>query len=687
VSAKQGEAEAAARAGELREWIARQRKLYYVDNRPESSDADYDRLERELLAIEKRFPQLVTSDSPSLRVGCEAADGFETFPHATPMLSLGNAFNVAELEEWEKRLQRVLAGATVTYVVEPKVDGLSVAVHYRDGLLVRGVTRGDGAVGEVVTANVRTIRSIPLRLHGSASSLEARGEVYLPRRAFERLNRTRSESGEPLFANPRNAAAGQLRRLDSRVTASIGLDCYFYGLAAIDGASPRTHEAGLALMRDQGLRTNPLNRVCSDIGQVAQYFDELRDQRDALEYEIDGVVVKLDELGLRDRAGATSKFPRWAIALKYPAQQARTRVREIVVQVGRTGKLTPVAELEPVLLAGTTVSRATLHNADEVRRRDVRTGDEVVIEKAGEIIPQVVEVVAKSRPPGTRPFEMPESCPSCGSRAVREEGEVAHYCTGAACPAQRRETLLHYASRKAMEIQGLGEALVEQLIRKGLVKEIADLYGLEAETLAELDRMAEKSAANLLAQLEDSKTRPLHRLINGLGIRHVGERAARILAVAFGDLDALMAAGPEALEALDEIGPKTAQMVRLFAEQPGNRALLERLRAAGVSMRATEEELSVSVAPDSPFDGKTVVLTGKLPGRTRSETKALIEAGGGRVSASVSRETDLLVAGEATGSKLVKAKELGIRIIGPEELDSLLERDGANMSVDEVQGE
>jgi len=667
------EATAEKRAGELREQIAYHRKLYYVDNEPELSDAEYDRLERELLAIETEYPQLQTPDSPSLRVGGEPAVGFETFRHATPMLSLGNAFNVDELQEWEKRLLRILDGERPNFVVEPKIDGLSVAVHYRDGLLVRGVTRGDGAVGEEITPNVRTIRSIPLRLTRQVGALEARGEAFLPRAAFERLNRDKAEAGEPLFANPRNAAAGQLRRLDARITASIGLDCFFYGLASVDNERLTTHAESLALMRALGLRTNPLNRVCADMDEVVEYFDELGRRRDSLDYEIDGVVVKVDRLELRERAGATSKFPRWAVAIKYPAERARTRVREIVVQVGRTGKLTPVAELEPVLLAGTTVSRATLHNADEVRRRDVRVGDTVVIEKAGEIIPQVVEVVATLRPPGALSFQMPEACPVCGSKAVREEGEAAHYCTGAACPAQRREKLLHYASRKAMDIQGLGDALVEQLTEKELVLDLADLYALEPQQLAGLERMAGRSAANLLAQIDESKGRPLHRLIFGLGIRHVGERAARLLAIRFRDLNGVLDASVDELEAVDEIGPKTAEAIRLFAEQETNRELLQRLQATGVNLRALPEELPGEADSESPFHGKTVVLTGKLPGLTRSETKALIEAAGGHVSGSVSRGTDLLVAGEASGSKLDKATRLGIEIIGPDELERLLQ--------------
>ncbi len=664
---------ARGRAEELRKQIAHHRKQYYVDNDPEITDGEYDQLERELLRIEERYPQLQTADSPSLRVGGEPAEGFASSAHATPMLSLDNAYGEEELREWEARLLRASNGAVPRYVVEPKVDGVSIAIHYRDGVLERGGTRGDGFVGEDVTSNVRTIRSIPLRLARRVSHVEVRGEVFLPRAAFQNLNQRRSASGDALFANSRNAAAGQLRRLDSRITAAIGLDCFFYELAALAGERPPgTHSESLARMRELGLRTNPLNECCPDLRSVLDYCDRLRERRPALEYEIDGVVVKVDPLDLRERVGATSKFPRWAIALKYPAEQATTRVREIAVNVGRTGKLTPVAELEPVPVAGTTVSRATLHNEDEVSRKDVRVGDTVRIEKAGEIIPQVVDVVLSKRPRGSRPFRMPERCPACDAAALREEGEVARYCTNAACPAQVRERVLHYASRGALDIQGLGEATVDQLTSRGLVRDLADIYRLTAAGLAELDRMGQQSAANLLAQIEASRQRPLHRLLFGLGIRHVGQRAARALAAAFGSIERLLAAGSEELEAVDEIGPKTAEALRQFAAEEANRELLGRLRAAGVALEASGKERAEPPRGDSPLAGKIVVLTGALPGRTRAEATALVESLGGRVAASVSRSADLLVAGAASGSKLAKAQELGIRVIDPEEFEQLV---------------
>jgi DNA ligase (NAD+) len=659
------------RAIELRLEIARHRKSYYVDDDPQVSDAGYDRLERELIEIEQRFPELITPDSPTQRVGGEPSEGFATQTHTTPLLSLDNAYGATDLREWDARLKRALAAdATPTYMVEPKVDGLSIAIHFENGRLQRGVTRGDGFVGEDVTPNVRTIRSIPLELmDGEKRGLEARGEVFLPRSVFADLNQKRAAAGEPLFANPRNAAAGALRMLDARATAERRLDCFFYDVAAWGGEPRDTHEQSFELLRRLGLRTNPLNRVCTSIDDVIEAFDELARLRDGLDYGIDGLVVKVNELPMRAVAGATSKFPRWAVAVKYPAQQETTRVRKIVVQVGRTGKLTPVAELEPVALAGTTVSRATLHNEDEVERKDVREGDTVFVEKAGEIIPQVVKTVLAKRPGGARKFRMPERCPVCDASAVREEGEVARYCTNVACPAQQKEKLLHFAGRGGMDIQGLGEALIDQLLSAGRVEDVSGLYALEQEDLESLERMGSKSATNLLEGVRRSKQQPLRRLIFGLGIRHVGDRAARLLASRIGSLAALANASAEELEALDEIGPKTAAAVGQFFEQAGNRELVARLVAAGVRTEATEEELALApeAVEPSPFLGKTVVLTGTLPGIPRGEAKARIESLGGKVSASVSKKTDFLVAGEAAGSKRTQAAELGVAIMEADE--------------------
>jgi DNA ligase (NAD+) len=663
----------AARAAELRALIAHHRRRYYVDDAPEVSDAQYDALERELREIETAHPELITPDSPSLRVGGEPSSAFVNVSHRTPLLSLDNAYSVEELRAWDERLARAAGRPAASYVVEPKVDGLSISLWYRDGILERAVTRGDGVVGEDVTANVRTIRTVPLRLSRPVAFVEARGEVFMPRASFQALNAARAESGESPFANPRNAAAGAVRLLDPKITASRRLDIFFYVLAEIAGEDAPTSQAeGLARLKELGLRVNPLNTICRSLDGVIDRIEVMRGLRDGLDYEIDGAVVKADDLALQREAGATSKFPRWAIAYKYPPDQAETRVRDITIQVGRTGALTPVADLEPVTLAGTTVSRATLHNEDEVARKDVRVGDTVVIEKAGEIIPQVMRVLTERRPKGAPRFVMPKRCPACGSEAVREEGEVASRCTGIACPAKRREALLHFASRPGMDIQGLGDALVDQLLEKNLVNDFADLYALEADVLADLDRMGKKSAANLIAELAASKERPLHRLIFALGIRHVGERAARMLASAFGSIDELEKATPEVLEATPEIGPKTAASVRTFFDQATNRALLRRLGEAGLRMVASPDERPAPAPVDSPFAGKTVVLTGTLPDLGRDEAKARIEALGGRVSGTVSRKTDFVVAGAEAGSKLDKARELGVRVVDAAEFARML---------------
>jgi len=665
----------ARRAAELRERIAWHRKRYYVDDDPEISDAEYDALERELLAIEREHPDLVTADSPSLRVGGEPATGLATYRHATPLLSLDNVYDGGELNEWEARLRRVVGGRQPTYVVEPKIDGLSIAVHWRDGVLERAVTRGDGEVGEVVTPNVCTIRSIPLRLARPVAALEARGEIFLSREAFRALNRQREQAGEPPFANPRNAAAGTVRLLDARVTATRGLDCHFYALVWIEdraSAPPETHDAALALLHDLGLRTNLLRRTCADLAGAVEYHEWLRARRDSLAYEIDGIVVKVNESDLRDLAGSTAKFPRWAVAWKYPAEQATTRVRDIVVQVGRTGKLTPVAELEPVTLAGTTVSRATLHNEDEVARKDVRVGDVVWIERAGDVIPQVVKSVPAQTRDGRPAFRMPDACPVCGAEAVRDDGEAARYCTNLVCPAQLRQRLLHFSSRSGMDIQGLGDALVEQLVARDAVRDVADLYALDLAGLATLERMGEKSAANLLGQIDASRRLPLHRLVYSLGIRHVGERAARTLASGLGSLDAIAGSTSEALEALEDVGPKTAEAVRRFFAQSANRALVRRLAAAGVNTLALDDERG-SPRDSRPLVGRTFVLTGTLPGRTRDEARAAIEARGGRVVQSVSRKTDFVVVGAEAGSKAARARELGVAILDSDGFERLLE--------------
>ena len=662
-----------ARAAELREQIAHHRRKYYQDDAPEVSDAEYDALERELAAIEKAHPELATSDSTSQRVGGEPSQQFVNVAHRSPLQSLDNAYSEDDLRAWDERLSRAVSRPVDRYVVEPKIDGLSIALWYRNGELERAITRGDGAIGEDVTANVRTIRSIPGTLARAVPFLEVRGELFMPLASFRELNQARQDAGEPPLANPRNAASGSVRLIDTSVTASRKLDGFFYVLAEIEGEpAPETHTQALALLAGLGLRVNPLNSVCGSLEDVLAAIETIRVERETLPYVIDGAVVKVDALDMQRRAGSTSKFPRWAIAFKYPAEQAETQVRDIVVQVGRTGALTPVADLAPVLLAGTTVSRATLHNEDEVARKDVRVGDTVVIEKAGEIIPQVLRVVREARPKGAKRFVMPDRCPVCGSEAVREEGEVASRCTGASCPAKRREALLHFASRPGMDIQGFGDVLVDQLLAKELVRDAADVYGLDVSSLAELERMGAKSAANVAGEIEASKARPLHRLVYALGIRHVGDRAARVLSSSFGSLAALQAADATALEATPEIGPKTAAAVRTFFEQSRNRELIQRLADKGVRTVATPEELAPKPSPDSGFAGKTVVLTGALPVLSRDEAKARIEALGGRVATSVSKKTDFVIAGEDAGSKLDKAMALGVRVVSPEEFDAML---------------
>jgi DNA ligase (NAD+) len=661
------------RAAQLREQIADHRRRYYVDSAPVISDTEYDALERELRALEEAYPDVVTPDSPTLRVGGEPAAALPHVRHRRPLLSLDNVLSADELRAWDERLRRAAGRPAGRYVVEPKVDGLSISVWYTNGALERALTRGDGVVGEDVTGNVRAIAAVPARLTRDLPFVEARGEVFFPRTSFQALNAARVEAGAAPLANPRNAASGTIRLLDASASASRRLSVFFYLLSEIEGDPiPPTHSAGLDRLRELGLPVNPLNAICGTIEEVLARLDDVRALRPELDYEIDGAVVKADDLEVQRLAGMTSKFPRWAVAFKYPPDQAETTIRDIVVQVGRTGTLTPVAELAPVLLAGTTVSRATLHNEDEIARKDVRIGDSVVIEKAGEIIPQIARVIVERRPPDAATFVMPRRCPACGSDAVREEGEVASRCTGVACPAKRREALLHFASRSGMDVQGLGDALVDQLLARGLVGDVADLYALGIETLAELERMGRRSAANLVRELEASKQRPLHKLIYALGIRHVGERAARVLASSFGSVDALGRASAETLESTREIGPKTAAAVRLFFDQPANRRLLERLAKAGLRTEASEEERLPSPAADSPFSGKTVVLTGALPDMSRAEAKSHVESLGGRVAGSVSAKTDLVVAGDDAGGKLDKARALGIRVIGPEEFAELL---------------
>lgn len=658
---------------QLRNEVQRHEELYYVFDNPEISDAEYDQLLERLKKLEDQHPEYVTPDSPTQRVGGRPAEGFAEVVHRRPMLSLDNSYNLDELRAFDQRCQRLADGRSVEYVAELKIDGLSISLSYEDGLLARGVTRGDGRIGEDVTQNARTIRSVPLRLRKTAkaigSEVEVRGEVFIPRNVFERINADREEQGEPKFANPRNAAAGAIRQLDSRIVATRRLDMFAYDLLTGDRKPFASHWEALNWMDQAGLRVNPHRELCSSIEQVIEFANRMEAERDDLSYEIDGLVVKVNSTSLQDEFGTTQKSPRWAIAYKYPARQATTQVLSITVQVGRTGALTPVANLEPVQLAGTTVSRATLHNADEVKRLGVRIGDWVLIEKGGDVIPKVLKVIESKRTGAEKAFRMPRKCPVCGGEISRPEGEVVARCIAADCQAQLMGRLLHFASRRAMRIEGLGASLTDQLVTSKLVADVGDLYKLTLEDLKGLERMATKSASNLLAQIEASKKRELSNLIYALGLRHVGERTAGILARHFGSLDKLSKATVEELDDVPEIGLTVAQSVRDWFDDEGNRLLCERLAAFGVK---TELEKTTTVELDENFAGKQFVLTGTLAGFTRDEARALIEARGGRVNSSVSKKTDYVIAGTEAGSKLDKAIELGVKVLDEAALKSML---------------
>ena len=658
----------------LRDEIRRHDELYYVNDAPEISDREYDQLLEDLQKLEAAHPELVTPDSPTQRVGGRPAEGFPEVVHTRQMLSLDNSYNIDELRAFGERCGRLAEGRTLEYVAELKIDGLSLSLQYEDSVLARGVTRGDGRIGEDVTQNARTIRSVPLRLRSEAkridAGLEVRGEVFIPRDVFERTNAEREEQGEPRFANPRNAAAGAIRQLDSRLVAKRKLDMFAYDLLA-NGRKPfPTHWEALDWLEKAGFRVNSHRKLCKTIDEVIDFANEKEALRDELGYEIDGLVVKVNSTALQDEFGATQKAPRWAIAYKYPARQASTKVLDIFVSVGRTGALTPVAFLEPVFLAGTTVARATLHNEDEIRRLGVKIGDWVMIEKSGEIIPKVLNVVTSKRTGNEKEFIPPKNCPVCGGLISRPEGEVVARCVAADCTAQLLGKLIHFASRRAMRIEGLGVSLAEQLIAEKLVKDVGDLYSLTLEQVAGLERMAKKSATNLLSQIEASKSRDLSNLIYALGIRHVGERTAGILAHDMGSLERVANASVEELDAIPEIGLTVAESVRDWFDDEGNRALCDRLRAAGVK---TEADRRSSAETDERFAGKQFVLTGTLESFSRDEARALIEARAGRVNSSVSKKTDYVVAGDAAGSKLEKAQSLGVTVLDEDAFKEMLE--------------
>jgi DNA ligase (NAD+) len=678
------------RLRQLRDEIRHHEEQYYVLNDPQIADAEFDALVHELEALEAAHPDLVTPDSPTQRVSGRPAEGFQTVEHLEPMLSLDNAYSADELREFDERVRKGagLGAEPITYVTELKIDGLSIALTYEDGRLVRGATRGDGQRGEDVSINVRTIRAVPLVLRDPPPGrFEIRGEVYLSRTAFERTNREREEAGEPVFANPRNAAAGAMRNLDPAQVARRGLRAFFYQLVAPAGAGfPQvTHADILAMLRRWGLPVEAHWTRCAGIDAVIAFCDSWAEERRQLPFDTDGVVIKVDDLALRQRLGATAKFPRWATAFKFPAEQATTVLRQIAVNVGRTGAVTPFAVLEPVFLAGSTISMATLHNAEDIARKDLREGDRVLIEKGGDVIPKVVKAILPHAE-DSRPWQMPTTCPSCGTTLHRDEEEVVWRCLNASCPARLRRSLEHFTSRSAMNIEGLGESLLDQLVTQGLVHDAADIYGLDADQLAQLvvapreprsekarPRKLGKVGRNIVEQIERSKANDLSRLVYGLGIRHVGEKAAATLSRYFRTMDRLLEAPVEMLQSAPDIGPVVAASVRAFAEEPRNRTLVARLAAAGVNMTSQAPESSDE---PGPLSGKTFVLTGTLESMTREQAQAALERLGARVAGSVSKKTSCVVAGADAGSKLEKARQLGIETLDEQGFVALIMKHG-----------
>ncbi len=655
---------AAKRLAQLTEEINRHDWLYHVKDQPEISDAQYDQLMRELRELEEQYPELVAPDSPSLRVGGRVLEGFATVSHPTPMLSLDNAFDAESLLQFDKRLERLL-GQRPTYVVELKIDGLAVALEYSDGIFSRGATRGDGTTGEDITENLRTIRSLPLRL-SSSETIRVRGEAFMSRDAFEKLNAAREQQGQPLFANPRNAAAGSLRQLDTAVAASRQLDILVYALEDAGDHGMTCHWQALEWLEQLGFLVSPHRHRFDDMEKVIEHIESWQQKRLELPYATDGMVIKVDSLDLQQKAGYTSKSPRWAVAWKFPAEQKQSKVIDITLNVGRTGAITPTAELEPVQLAGTVVSRASLHNEDYIKEKDIRIGDLVIVQKAGDIIPEIVAAVKDVRTGDERIWQPPSQCPVCGSQTVRVEGEAVRRCPNPRCPAQVRERVIHFASRGAMDIEGLGPAVVDALFRAELIRDVADLYKLQVEDLIPLERIGEKSAANLVSAIADTKKQPLARLLFGLGIRFVGAKAARLLAEEFGSLNTLLQASHEQLVAVPEIGDTIASSVVRELASPEMQDLINRLEEAGVNTTQPKKQTG------GALEGKTFVLTGTLDTFTRDEAKALIEEQGGKVTGSVSAKTDYVVAGENPGSKLDKARDLGVTVLDEQELVSLL---------------
>jgi DNA ligase (NAD+) len=657
----------------LREKIRHHEYLYYVVDNPEINDADFDKLMRQLKDLEAEHPELVTADSPTQRVGGKPREGFVKVPHSSPMLSLDNTYSEEELRDWERRVHELSGRKDVDYVCELKLDGMSLALIYEEGKLVRGITRGDGSVGEDVTLNVRTVRSVPLSIPkeklkkaGIPADFEVRGELLMPTESFKKINEERERNGLPTFANPRNFTAGTVRQLDSNITAARRLDYFPYILLQNGRTYFDHHSKTLSALEAAGFKVNPNHKLVRSMDEVWAFIQRWEEKRDSLPYEIDGIVVKVDRTSLQDELGFTGKAPRWAIAYKYAARAGITKLEDIRVQVGRTGKLTPVAVLAPVLIGGTTVRNATLHNMDEIERLGVKIGDWVQVERGGDVIPKVAKVINdKEHPRGHKVFHMPETCPVCGTKVVRAEGEVDYRCVNANCPAKLRETILHFASRGIMNIDGMGDALVTQLTERGLVKNVADIYKLTKADLLSLERMGDKSAQNILDEIEASKKLPLERVIYGLGIRMVGERTAQFLAEHFGSMEAFESAGVEELQDVNEVGPRIAESIVEFFSIAANRKLVERLREAGLTLTGQRKRRGTKLA------GKTFVLTGTLGHFTRDEAKKMIEDAGGKVTGSVSKKTDYVVAGADAGSKLDKAKELGVKVINEEEMERI----------------
>ncbi|EAG5076996.1 NAD-dependent DNA ligase LigA [Listeria monocytogenes] len=647
---------------------------YYVIDNPTVEDAEYDQKMQELLKIEEAHPEWVTPESPSKRVGGEVLEGFKKVAHDTPMLSLANAFNQEDLADFDRRI-RDKVGDDIAYMCELKIDGLAVSLQYENGKYKQGATRGDGTIGEDITANLRTIRSIPMKLQKDYS-IEVRGEAFMPKRSFQKLNEIREEEGQMLFANPRNAAAGSLRQLDTKIAASRNLDIFLYAVADFGEMGVETHSAGLDMLETLGLKVNKERRLCNSLEEVYAYIEEWTEKRAGLAYDIDGIVLKLNNLEQQRQMGNTVKSPRWSIAYKFPAEEVPTKLLDIELNVGRTGVITPTAVLEPVRVAGTTVSRASLHNEDLITEKDIRIGDTVLIKKAGDIIPEVIKSITEKRSGSEEPFHMPKNCPACDSELVRLEEEVALRCINPKCPAQIKEGLIHFVSRNAMNIDGLGEKVIIQLFSQHLIKDVADLFFLSKEKLLELERMGEKSVTNLLTSIQASKQNSLEKLLFGLGIRHVGAKAAKSLAIHFDTMDNLKVADKETLTSINDIGEKMADSIVTYFANEEVHDLLEELKRAGVNMTYTGPKLEDMSEEELVFTGKTVVLTGKLEKLTRNDAKALIESLGGNVSGSVSKKTDVVVAGSDAGSKLAKAEELAIPIWSEEDLIEYLPDEG-----------